>query len=102
MRKKKKASTDIITALDTQIGTYNIVGPFGGFRENGAYSVTWTVDGKSSTPTYIVLTKGCIHPHNPREWFEAYIKTMMFTFNIPHADIIVTEIANDLPDMYQM
>lgn len=99
MRKKNKPRDGILTALDTQIGTYNIVGPFGGFRKDGAYSVTWLVDGKSSTPMYMVLTKDCIHPHSPREWFDTYIKTMMFTFNIPHADIIVTEVKNDLPKM---
>lgn len=88
-------------AISKSVGTFNIVGAVS-FEVEHIYQVGWMVDGKLVGQTILTIpTEECVE-QSAKEWFTQYVETMMFAFDIPHADIIVSEVIDDTKKVYEV
>lgn len=97
LRKRKR----LMDAINEQVTNYNIVG-VGDFKVNGMYQVSWMVDGKVVGHNTIIIPADECKDITPTEWFHTFVRTVMFGFDIQHADLIVSEVKNDVLPVQKM
>lgn len=97
LRKRKH----LMDAINEQVTDYNIVG-VGEFKANAMYQVSWMVDGKAVGHNIIVIPEDECKDTTPTEWFHTFVRTVMFGFDIKHADLIVGEVKNDVLPVQKM
>lgn len=97
LRKRKH----LMDAINEQVTDYNIIG-VGSFKTNTMYQVTWMVDGKAVGHNIIIIPEDECKDTTPTEWFHTMVRTIMFGFDIQHADIIVSEVKDDISSSQNM
>lgn len=88
-------------AISKSVGTFNIIGSVG-FEVEHIYQVGWMVDGQLVGQTILTIPSEECKEQTAAEWFKQYVETMMFAFDIAHADIIVSEVIDDTKTMHQV
>lgn len=92
-RRKRK---NVLEAINAHVTDYNIFG-VGAFKAGSMYQISWMVDGRVVGHNIILIPEDECKDQTATEWFHTLVKSIMFGFDIEHADIIVSEVINDLP-----
>lgn len=101
-RLKKKERMNLQKAISQVVGTYNIIGQTSGFKVECIYQVTWLVGGRAVGNTMLTIPMEECTGRTPDDWFKEYVETMMFAFDLEHADVMVSEVINDVKSMHTM
>lgn len=91
LRKRK----NLIDAIKEQVRDYNIIG-VGNFKANTMYRVCWMVNGKEVSNNIVLIPADECTNITPTEWFHTLVKTILFGYDITHADLIVSEVKDDI------
>lgn len=101
-RYRRRQQRDALkNAISKNVGTYNIVGTVD-FQVEHIYQVGWMVGGKLVGQTILTIPTEECYERTAADWFKQYVETAMFAFDIPHADIIVSEVIDDTKTMHQV
>lgn len=82
-------------AIAENTGSYNIIGQGGAFVVGKIYHVTWMVGGKAVGNAFVTIPPDECKSMTATDWFNQYVQTIMFGFDISHADLIVSEVVDD-------
>lgn len=83
-------------AIKENVGHYNIIGQTTGFKVDTLYQVTWLVGGQAVGNAIVVPPAEECKDITADEWFHQYVRTIMFGFDIEQADVMVSEVINDV------
>lgn len=86
----------VLDAINDHVTNYNVIG-VGTFKVGGIYQVTWLVDGRAVGHNIFTIPEDECQEQTATEWFHTLVKSIMFGFDVEHADLIVSEVINDLP-----
>lgn len=97
---KKYRTKTMAKAISEVVGSYNIVGQTTGFKKDGIYQVTWLVGGKPVGNALLTIPSHECKHITPDEWFKQYVEMIMYAYDLEHADVMVSEVINDVKTVH--
>ena len=97
---KKYRTEQMAKAISESVGSYNIIGQTSGFKKDGIYQVTWLVGGKAVGNALLTIPSHECKSITPDEWFKQYVEMIMYAYDLEHADVMVSEVINDVKTVH--